>query len=105
MERSCWALSVMMIASFITFLETLLIYSNAIKPEVKEVIDLSKYSGLDLVMAEKMTEVLTNFAADFASGIQNDALVMLIISGVALIAIVGWGIYQQRASSLTEEQC
>ena len=99
MERSCWALSAMVVASLITLISTMLIYSNAIKPEVDSAIDLDEYTGLDKVMVEKINEILINSADDFASGIINDALVMLIMSGVVLAIIAGWCAYQRRVSS------
>jgi hypothetical protein len=104
MQRSCWALSVMILASLITLVGTMLIYSNAIEPEVEEAIDLAEYTGFDRVMAEKMNQILANSADDFASGIQNDALVMLILSAVVLIAIVGWTVYRRRAEKRLVEQ-
>ncbi|MFO8102492.1 MAG: hypothetical protein R6U37_10075 [Dehalococcoidia bacterium] len=100
--RSLWALSVMLIASVIVLIATSVIYSNVVKPEVEEAFDLSEYDGLELVMAEKANEMLENAASDFASGIQTDALFMVIFAGVVLVAVVGWSIYQRRAEHQLE---
>ncbi len=96
--RSLWALSVMLLASTIVLIATSVIYSSVAKPEIEEAIDLAGRDGLELVMAEKLNEMLENAAGDFASGIQTDALFMVIFAGVALAGIGVWIIYQRRIS-------
>ncbi len=96
--RSLWALAVMFIASIIVLIATSVIYSSAVESEIEEAIDLSERDGLELVMAEKINEMTENAASDFASGIQTDALFMVIFSGVVLVVIAGWSIYRRRMS-------
>jgi len=103
LERSLWALSAMTAASFIAFIATLLIYSSAIDSEFEEVLDLSEYTGFDLVMAEKMNEILANSADDFAGGMQTDALVMFVLSAIVLVVLAGWTFYHSRTHPQSDD--
>ena len=94
--RSIWALTAMLLASLVVLIAVSLTYSSAVKPEVEEVIDLADLEGLELVMAEKMNEIFENAAGDFVSGMQNDALSIVIFAAIALIGIAGWTLYQRR---------
>jgi len=93
--RSLWALSVMLFASIIVLVGMVSTYSNAVEPEVEEAIDLTEHEGLSLVMAEKTNEILENAVSDFFSGIQNKAIWLIVLSGVTLMGIIGWGLYQR----------
>ena len=99
--RGLWALAVLFIASLIVVIAIAATYSNTVEPEIEEAIDLAEHEGLELVMAEKMNQILENSASDFTSGMQTDVLWFVILSGVALAAIIGWNIYQGRREKST----
>jgi len=94
--RSLWALGVLFAVSLIVLIATMMTYSNAVKPEVEAAIELGDKEGLDLVMAQKLNQIVENSADDFASGMQSDAWWFVTLSGVALVGIVGWMLYQRH---------
>lgn len=94
--RSIWALTAMLLASVIAFITVSLTYSGVVKSEMEDLIDTADLEGLELVMAEKMNEMFEIAAGDFAGGMQNDALSMIVFAGIALLGVAGWTLYQRR---------
>ncbi len=99
-SRISWSVGSVFIGALIVFVLSSTAYSSF---GVDDVIDLDEHKGLDLVMAEKGSEILENVTEDFASGIESGALSMLILSSIILAVIIGWRVKEWYSPSPVSE--
>lgn len=87
-SRLAWAAFPMMLASLIVFVAFGPVFKSIGVPQIREVASerLAESAGnLPQVFADKMLSVVMDLFGSFASGIANQALVILIITGLAFI--------------------
>ena len=94
-ERVGWALVVLLFVSLIVYIAIALIYSHAVAPNVQDPIQMANLNAMELVLAQKGNEVINNSVADMFNGMKMQAIIMMIVGGVGLLAVGGWYLYDR----------
>lgn len=97
-----WAFGALFVTALVLTIGTAVAASVAdekIDTELDEAFELDQHDGFELVIREKGREVSENSIDAFLSGMKNKPLYATILSGVALLGILGWMIVHRRESS------
>lgn len=100
-RKIAWAAAVLGISAAIVYIATGPVYSGIVQPEMDTVLSQqsAQVEEWASVFVDKGISMIKNAADTLVSGIQNQALILLVIAGTALVATIVWPILSGRQKS------
>ncbi len=95
-SKLLWGLIPLLVVSLLVFIAAGPVYSSVAPPLLEEAIDTSDLEGAQLVMEMKASEMLTNAANTFASGLKTRALVLFVVSGLGIAATIAYPRFMKK---------
>ena len=99
-SRLVWALAVLFITSLMIFIAVLAYKAFLIDDHAQRLLgDPMAQEGVKAVVTEKGNEIVHTTFSSLATGIQSTVLYIMLGSGVVLLGVWGWTVWQSRRQS------
>jgi hypothetical protein len=104
-SRVIWAASVLAIASLIVYIAFGPVFSAVAQPRIDDafVEAVGQTEGFQALAADKGVQMGQNAIDSFVGGINIRAIILLVVSLVAIAAVIFWHFWRRRYKLISEE--